>query len=539
MKRFLQKNNKTAVVVLLLITLAASFFGCGKNEISGEVDFLVSTPIVHELPVNGGVLSMPMPLNAAVGNPYTVDTEEMLNFFSLIYEGLVEIDETNTLIPSLAENWSCDSSKRVWTFNLRKDAKWQSDEEQLSAYDVKYSYDTLCNMDGTSYYSYNVSKIESVEVADNYSVRITMKEKGILPLRCLDFPIVKNGASLSSKPIGTGPYAFESYSDDTVILKANENWWKQRPYIETVKFIARDSNETALASFSAGQFNLVPTSAITAGKYRQEGIASVLDVMTQNMEVMLINHENSLLRDIKIRQALSYLINRTELISNVCMNRARSCDVPIAPDSWFYDSKSKIYDYSISKAEELLAQAQCSDSNEDGILEKNGEDISFKLLVCSSVDGTRDEAAKHIAQQLLEAGIKTEITSASYSNDDGGKLMEKLENREFDIALVGFNMARDCDILPYLASDGDCNFSGYYSAVLEKAAKEMYAAEDDTVLREKASAFQTQFAHEIPFIVLYFRLNSMVYSADIKELDTAREPDIMRNVENWYIVSDE
>lgn len=535
MTGFIKKTKKTAAIFLAVMLVAASFCGCKSNKQMGQVNIEQSTPIVHEMPINGGVLSMPMPMNASIGNPYTVDTEEMLNFFSLIYEGLVEIDETNTLTPALAENWSSDESMRVWTFNLRKDAKWHSDGDGFNARDVKYSYDAILNMAGESYYSYNVSKIESVEIIDSYSVRITMKEKGVLPLRCLNFPIVKNGASLTSKPVGTGPYAYESKDEETVTLKANELWWKQRPYISSVKFIARDSNETALASFSAGQFNFVPTSAITAGKYRQEGVANVTDVMTQDMEVLLINHSNSLLKNIKIRQALAYLINRTELISNVCMNRARACDVPVAPDSWFYDSKSKLYDHSITKAEELLKAELCVDNNEDGILEKNGEDISFRLLVCTSLDGTRADAAKQIAQQLLDAGIKTEITLAAYSADGGGEFMEKLENGEYDIALVGFNMARDCDLSPYFGYEGECRFGGYYSLELENAASEMYNAANDSELQQKASDFQLCFIEELPFIVLYFRLNSIVYSSQIKALETAREPDIMRNVEKWYI----
>ncbi|MBQ9833205.1 MAG: hypothetical protein IJO48_05680, partial [Clostridia bacterium] len=366
-----------------------------------------------------------------------------------------------------------------------------------------------------------------------------MKEKGVLSLRCLDFPIVRNGAGLGGKPVGTGAYQVETYSNDKVVLAANENWWKQRPYIDRVEFEARDSNETALASFAAGQFNMVPTSAITAGRYRQEGVSEVLDVMTQDMEVLIVNHDNYILRDVRIRQAVAYMIDRSEIISNVCMNRAQACDVPIAPDSWFYDSKSKVYDHSLNKAMSLLEEAGYTDADENGVLEKNGIELELNILVCESADGTRGEAAREIAKQLTDAGIKAQVVIAAYSMNDGGEFMSKLKNGEFDLALVGFNMSRDCDLSPYLDEMGECNYGGYHGSELAELAHAMYTASDEASLRESASAFQSKFVSQLPFIVLYFRLNSIVCSADIRDIGAVREPDIMRNAEKWYIAESE
>lgn len=539
MKQSLINKNRILAFILVLITTVSVLCACTKNNGNDVVSMPLSTPVVHELAAGGGTLTMPMPINADISNPYTVDTEEMLNFFSLVYEGIVEITEDNSIVPALAENWSCDSDGKTWTFKLRKDVKWHFKDEALDAYDIEYSIAKIRSYEGDSYYSYNVSKIESVEVADKNTLKITMTEKGLLPLRCLDFPIVRNNAPLSGKPDGTGPYAFESSDEECVLLKVNENWWKQHPYIKNVKFIARDSNETALASFSAGQFNMVPTSAITAGRYRQEGVSDVLDVMTQDMEVLVVNHKNPILSDARVRQAIAYLIDRAEIISNVCMNRARACDVPIAPDSFIYDSKSKIYDHSVQEAERLFKEALCLDTNGDMMLEKNGEDIKFNILVCTSLDGTRAEAAKHISQQLLKAGIQSEIVNASYSTASGGEFMEKLKNGEYDIALVGLNMARDCDLSMYLEYGGECNYGSFYNRELAQLAQQMYNATDEDELKQKASAFEMKFAQELPFIVLYFRLNSIVYSDDIKEIGAVREPDLLRKIENWYISASE
>lgn len=99
---------------------------------------------------------------------------------------------------------------------------------------------------------------------------------------------------------------------------------------------------------------MVFTSSLSVGRYREDGVTNVMDVMTQTAEVMLFNYGNSELSNPLVRQAIAYAINRSAIITNVYMNRARACDVPIAPDSWLYNSRSKVYDYNTELALSLL-----------------------------------------------------------------------------------------------------------------------------------------------------------------------------------------
>ena len=89
-----------------------------------------------------------------------------------------------------------------------------------------------------------------------------------------------------------------------------------------------------------------------------------------------------------------------------------------------------------------------------------------------------------------------------------------------------------------MAQNGRNNYGGYSNAALEQLAQNIITAEDETTMREAASEFQMRFAEELPFITLYFRLNSLLYSADIQGLTTAREPDILRSVDKWYLCSE-
>ncbi|MEE0682706.1 MAG: peptide ABC transporter substrate-binding protein [Candidatus Gastranaerophilaceae bacterium] len=583
---------KQAALIILCVLLVMVSSACkrqGPDNVPQDTPLSLPTPTPEPVPKNGGVLSLPMPTNADVQNPLLVSTEETLLMFSLVFEGLVRLDESGRLTPALAENWTCDDSGRTWTFNLRDGVKWHNDAEFTSS-DVVYTLDSLNELGDTSYYGYNIRKIESYEAVDNLTVRITMTHEGLSPVCLLTFPIVSSAGSDSSLPIGTGPYRVSSVSDEQTALEINQSWWKQAPYIEKVIFEARDNNETALASYSAGQLNMVPTSALYSGRYRGETDTSVLDIMTQSMETLIFNFNNRALSDTNVRKAIAYAINRSNLISNTYMNKARECDAPIAPDSYAYDSIYKIYDYDPMLSTRLLEEAGWTDTDGDGIREDSqANKLEFRLLVnTSSENTTRSDAANRIAADLEEVGIGVEIVSVPYyaenvvtpspstsptiepdptpngpddpdstgnpsmtdephSTDDvqntpeapvsgySSDYLSMLGSGDFDLALAGFTTGLDLDLSAFIAPNGNSNFGGYNINELTLMADSIVKARDEASLREAACAFQAGFTDMLPFMVLYFRLDSIVYDSGIQGLVSVRKPDTLRNIEKWYM----
>ena len=535
--RYTKKNFLRLMALLMAMLTVLS--GCGRRaaaENEEEIAVPVSTP--EPQPITGGEVRMYKPANADVTDPLKVNTEEMLNFFSMIFESLVSISADGKLTAELAENWTSEDGGKTWNIKLREWVTWHGHDISLTPSDIILTFERLKSLGDDSYYSYCTNTIESIEAIDNQNIKVVTKSGGYASLYGLTFPVMMSGEA-TARPVGTGPYKYDGYRDGGVLLTANDGWWKQRPYIDSFLFIERDSNDVALASYSAGQLDMVPTSATTAGKYRQEGITIVQDVMTQSMELMLVNSTSGALSDSRVRQAIAYGLDRSKIISNVYMNRAQSCDVPVAPDSWIYDSKSKMYDYNASKALALLEEAGWTDVDDDGRLEKGGmalTELNLMLLVNDSTDSARKNAAAAIADQLGEIGISVEVVTAAYSvGQTGGEYMDMLKNGEYDIALIGMNLGRDSNLVDVMASNGKANYGNYYDYELDVLARSMMSAGDEAAYRDAASAFQLAFAEKLPFIPLYFRLNSIVYSADIKGMTDVREPDIMRSVDKWYM----
>ncbi len=525
---------------VLLYTLCLAACGARLTPEPSPTPIALPTATPEIQPVAGGELLLPIPRNPFISeggtgaNPLLVNTEEMRNMYSLVYESLVACDESNRLVPALAQKWSPDDTGRVWTVVLRNNVLWHEGDEVLSAKDIIYTFEKIKSYGKSTYYAEAASAIEQIEEVDAATMRITMKTPGAAALYSLLFPVLSSNPTTSSTN-GTGPYKIVSATETMVELKKNSRWWRQAPYIESVRCLSRESNSVALDSFEAGQLNMVPTSTVSAGKYREEGVTNVLDIMSQDAEVLLVNHVNAGLRNADVRRALAHAIDRSSIVSNVYMNRAMICDVPVPPDSFLYDESTKSYDYNPGRASTLLTSAGWSDADGDGILEQGTRKLKLKLLVNESTENAyRNNAAALIAAQLLKVGIETEIVTAKLSiADEESGFVKKLAAGEFDLALAGFNLERSGNLAPYLT--GSRSYGNIPAERWKPLLKSAASAPDEKAMREAHSALQQEFVRELPFIMLYFRMNSLVYNASIQNVGEVRSTDVLRTVSRWYI----
>lgn len=520
---------RSAAIAILIITLV--FAGCRGNSGEPAASFVpVVTAEPTESPEQGGVLRLPMPLNSSASDPLAVDTEEMLLLYSLVYDKLLTVDSSGVLQPSLCESWS-NEGNGVWLLNLREGVKWH-DGGTFSAKDVLYTYNALLSMD-KSYYGSCLDHIVSLEEIDEYTLRVSFDVPGLMGLYSLVFPVKKAG-----ELVGTGAYRLEMRDEGTIQLRANADWWDRPPYIERVIFSERDSVSTALASFEAGQLNMVPTNLATIGKYYENGVTDIHDIMTQNMETLLFNHESSVFKNRLLRLAVAHAVNRSAIVTNVYMNRARLSDAPIPPDSWLSSGRSATINYDPANALDLVKDAGFTVVDDNGLrYTRAGEHLSVKLLTSSAAENTlRSDAANMIASALKELGFCVEVVTAAHTLGGGKSDFEKkLEEGEWDMALVGFELGLSCELTSYVSSEGRNNYGHINDRELERLSEKMLHAATEEELRGAAYELQSYFIDNVPFMVLYFRLNSIVCSATIRGMTDVREPLTFENIKNWYI----
>ena len=539
------KNSIRNLIISVFLLAAVVITGCG-GSVSPEPTEAPATSEPTQAPDGSpvGRIRLPMPENMADAedcDPIGVRTEEMYQLFSLVFDTLIGVNGSNMLVPSLAMSWR-SGGERIWLISLRQGVTWH-DGSSFTADDVVSTYDRIRRQtDG--YYSDAAENIVSLMKLDESTIRVEMKSEGLSALYCLNFPITK--ANSDEVLMGTGAYRLESMTDEEIKLTVNTDWWGGTPQIETVEFLARGSNDLAIASYEAGMLDFVPTNSLTAKQYSSAGETVVASCMTQQMETLLINHNNTHLRKKEFRSAIAHLIDRSSIIANVYMNNARSCDMPVPPDSWLYDSSQVVYGYDRELALSLLTE-QGYTIDEDGNIGYFSEKVSLRILVGSTPENSvRAEAAQLIADSLTSFGIGVELITANhdtasaspdpeseapYSGDT--EFVRLLREGNWDLALVGFSLSESNSLSKYLTPSGSNNFGHYSSEAMTALIEIMDSAVDEASLREAAYAVQSEFAEELPFIVLYFRLNSVIYSADIQGIGQLREPRLLENMKNW------
>ena len=539
------KNSIRNLIISVFLLAAVVITGCG-GSVTPEPTEAPATSEPTQAPYGSpvGRIRLPMPENMADAedcDPIGVRTEEMYQLFSLVFDTLIGVNGSNMLVPSLAMSWR-SGGERIWLISLRQGVTWH-DGSSFTADDVVSTYDRIRRQtDG--YYSDAAENIVSLMKLDESTIRVEMRSDGLSALYCLNFPITK--ANSDEVLMGTGSYRLESMTDEEIKLTVNTDWWGGTPQIETVEFLARGSNDLAIASYEAGMLDFVPTNSLTAKQYSSAGETVVASCMTQQMETLLINHNNAHLCKKEFRSAIAHLIDRSSIIANVYMNNARSCDMPVPPDSWLYDSSQVVYGYDRELALSLLTE-QGYTIDEDGNIGYFGEKVSLRILVGSTPENSvRAEAAQLIADSLTSFGIGVELITANhdtasaspdpeseapYSGDT--EFVRLLREGNWDLALVGFSLSESNSLSKYLTPSGSNNFGHYSSETMTSLIEIMDSAVDEASLREAAYAVQSEFAEELPFIVLYFRLNSVIYSADIQGIGQLREPRLLENMKNW------
>lgn len=520
-------------------------------------------------PQEGGQLRIPVQ-GLESWNPLIAKTTDSVNFLSLIYEGLVGYDSDLKKIPKLASDWQVSEDGRLWTFNIRKDAKWH-DGTSITAEDVIFTYNILKEGALNSVYQYNIFDNDNIlEIGlknnDKYSLFVRLAEPSSKLLDIFTFPviskdyyesvenIIKIQKDLTKAPLGTGPYkvAEEYFSEDqeSIILVRNEDWWGRRPYIDKIIGKIYTNKEEARKAFIQGELDLVDTMIVYVNNKSVEEDTKLYRFMTNYYEFLGLNSESELIKDPKIRKALAYAIDRREIISKVYLNNAQTVDVPIPSNHWLYDNAYRLYDYDIDRAKRLLKEAGWQDLDGDGILDKtvDNQKIELKIkLVSNSGNDLRRDVLSLIKSHLELVGFKVETQIADMETI----AKDLLATNQFDALLTGYYLDNALDLsfafhsreiveiddiedLDEIDSIPN-NFIKYRNSELDSLLDLASHSYDLNELSAVYQNIQDHMTRELPIISLYFRTGSLLVNPKLYGIDKPSQLSLYRNIEEWFI----
>ncbi|WP_042474790.1 glutathione ABC transporter substrate-binding protein [Bacillus ndiopicus] len=426
---------------------------------------------------------------------FTVDVSSANVAHGKVYETLLTFDKNRNFTPLLAKSWE-QVDDTTWTFELNEGITFH-DGAAFNAEAVKATFDRLLDPATASPQRDKLGMIQSVTVDDEY--KITMKlnqpyagllailasqESSILSPKALQ----ENPDGLKTHPVGTGPFVFESWtSGQSIVLKANDNYWGKKPAYKTVTFKIVPEASTRLAMVENGEAHIsdqVPVTELarienssTMSLFRTEGLA--VDFVGFNVEVM---------KDEKVRQAISQAIDREAIISGVFENVGTLANSAMSPMVVGYSKNVKAYDYDIQKAKSLLQEAGFA------------EGTTIRLLTDDRKE--RVNMAEVIQSQLKGIGINLEIQVVEW-----GTFIDELTQKKHEMFISGWgNATGDGDYNQYnlfhTASHGPAgNFFYYSNTEVDKIIEEARGEGDLTKragLYEKAMQIELDEAVYIP-----------------------------------------
>ena len=350
-------------------------------------------------------------------NPYADSTAQMYMIWCQTYGCLGSFDtKTGEYEGMLAESWSVDKADpRKWTFNLRKGLKRHKDGRELTAADVVHSLYRAKN-DPRAAQTNNVRPIEKAEVIDKHTVLFTTKEPTAPLLAYIFGRLIVTGKDLFDKhgsaadrkaPLGWGPYMVEDITiGQRMVLRKNTGWAgirKENPDRLIFKRVKEDearitgllNNELQIAQF-------IPPHMIK--RVESKPGVRIADVPPAQIMFLAMNPAFKPWDNKKLRQAVSYAIDRELIIKSVFQGRASILHGPVGPGQYAYSPDvTPKYNYDLAKAKQLVAEAGYP----------NGVDVDFYATGDRYINDR--QVGQVIADMLTKAGIRTKLHTPQWS----------------------------------------------------------------------------------------------------------------------------
>ncbi|MBQ9307645.1 MAG: hypothetical protein IJ229_06950 [Clostridia bacterium] len=472
--------------------------------------------------------------------PLEPNDRDILSVYDLVYESLVSIDDNYLPQPCLCRSWEQSSNAKTWTFRLREDVVF-SDGTPFSAYDVVATANAILdraadeNNANKGFYANLSYFISSISASDAYTVTVKTQRPYYGLLYAMTFPILPADRVSSDNPPGTGPYVIDTFTPDYITLSVNSQWWKNKPVVTQIAFRVNDTPKSVIEDYDYARVDAAFTRSISASQYRSSTTAFAIDYRTNQLDCLLMNHSAERLANANVRKAIRYAIDVDRIARNIYMGMCTRTDTPAIPGTWLYnDNLSQYFVTNVDEAKRLLAEEGWDDSNEDGVLDRLGDDgslveLKMNLYVYEEPENdVRIETANYIKEALAEIGIAVTITTMTFTG-----IQEKLKAGAFNLALVSYAMDVCPDYGFMLMSGNTGNYCRYRSTRMTDLCKELRTCTTMTEYQQKMMQIQQVFAEDCPFICMFYRegvvLTRMMYTT----VRDVREYELLRGIESF------
>jgi len=327
-----------------------------------------------------------------------------------VLEGLTKINMDGSIVPLLAESWSIDPDGKVYTFKLRKNVKFH-DGEAFDASDVKFSFERAKAEGSTNKAKKavfdNVSRIETPDPAT--VILVLNQADGNFLFRMGENTAVildpKSAATTASKPIGTGPFKFDSWSKGSAVTLSKFDGYRDAAKVKLKKVTFRFINDPAaqVAALLAGDIDGMPRFGAPQNlkQFQSDARFTVAIGGTEGKTIVSINNKKKPFDDVRVRRAIAAAIDRKAVIDGAQEGFGAPIGSHMVPTDAGYIDLTGVNPYNPEKAKALLKEA--------------GVATPLNVTLTLPPPQYARKGGEIIASQLAKVGINAKIENVEWA----------------------------------------------------------------------------------------------------------------------------
>jgi peptide/nickel transport system substrate-binding protein len=449
---------------------------------------------------------------------------------NLIFDDLLSRGEDLNVAPGLAERWEIPDPL-TYIFHLHQGVKFH-DGRALTSRDVKWTFDSLLQGKVRSTKAAVYRFVGHIDAPDDSTVVFHMKEPSATLLwnvsdGAIGIVPYGSGDEMTRHPVGSGPFKFvNAETDKEVVLERNSEYWGEKPKLERVRFAVVPDETTRALELRKGSadiaVNLTPDTVLTLRRDPQLAVEQAPGTV---LAYLGFNLRDPILKDVRVRQAIAYALDRQPMIEYLWRGEAQSARSILPPQSWAYNPDVASYPHDPEKSRQILDAA--------GYPEVNG--VRFHLTMKSGTDANGRLTIAVMQQQLRSVGIILDIRSAEFAT-----FFSDVTHGSFQLYCclrwIGGN--EDPDIFEYVFHSAKFPPNGanrgFYlnprvDALIDQARREVDQNKRKTLYAE----VQSILAEQLPSINLWYLDNVLVHNRRVLnlQLNPAGNYDFLKTVQ--------
>ncbi|HEX3109863.1 MAG TPA: ABC transporter substrate-binding protein, partial [Thermoanaerobaculia bacterium] len=403
----------------LALLFALMLFACAREERAPG-----SEAVDESRPQDGGTVVRRLESDISTVNPILATSKYDRMVDNYVFTPLVYLDATLRPIPGLAKSWDISADGKSYTFHLNEKATF-SDGTPVLASDVLWTLMKIEDPNGGAAQlggDFENLDVPNTKVIDPHTIVITFKEPlaaqlvrfnefNVLPEHVYSKGDFKNDYNIHG--IGSGPYRLVKMDPQKeIILDRREDYWGQKPYLKTVVLKVMPDFATAWNAAKKGDIDETNISSdVWLNESRRPEMQRKFDFRrfyTLSYNFIAWNEKNPLFQDKRVRRALGMCVDVPAIINNLYHGTARAMSGPFTPDEYAYNPAVPVLPYDPTGAKALLNNSGWFDTNNDGVLDKDGKPFKFDLYVFAG-SAVGAQFGQIFQQELKKNGIEINV----------------------------------------------------------------------------------------------------------------------------------